>query len=81
MSRLVNLADGVYEELTRLKKAKDASYSEIVAELLEGRRAVKKTHGWAETIAWARERGKKFRGKRERTDHDLIAYGVSRDSA
>ena len=37
MSRLVNLSDSVYEELTRRKKARGESYSGVIAGLLEPR--------------------------------------------
>ena len=81
MSRLVNLSDPVYEELTRLKRMKDASYSEVVEELLRASNSAKKTHEWSDVIAWVKERDRHFRGKKEKIDHDLIAHGVSRDSA
>jgi len=81
MSRLVNLSDAVYEELTRLKKAKGASYSEVIAELLPGsQKHGAKTDNWDSLIAWLRERDRNFKGKREKIDHDLILYGASRDS-
>ncbi len=38
----------------------------------------KKT-SWAEMTARQLEKSKRYKGKREKTDHDLIAYGVSRD--
>ena len=81
MSRLVNLSDPVYEELTRLKRMKDASYSEVVEELLRASNSAKKTHDWSDVVKWAKERAKRYKGAKEKTDHDLIAYGVSRDSA
>ncbi len=80
MSRLVNLSDPVYEELTRLKKARGASYSEVIAGLLQKQEGGQKTHGWKEMNEWARQRADAYNGKKEKTDHDLIAYGVSRDS-
>ena len=79
MSRLINVSDGVYEGLTLIKKAKGESYSEVIAGLLKTDETNKKSHGWKEMIAWAEERAAKYKGKKEKTDHDLIAYGVSRD--
>ena len=81
MSRLVNLSDSVYEELTRLKKARDASYSEVVEELLKSKEVGGKTHDWSDVIAWIKERDKHFKGKTRKIDNDLIAHGVSRDDS
>lgn len=41
----------------------------------------KKITDWKQMILRAKERDAKFKGKKERIDHDLIAYGVSRDSS
>jgi|GEM_PF-807207 len=82
MSKLINVADAIYEDLTRLKKAKDASYSTIISELLaKNRQAPAKTQTMSDLIAWAKERNRNFKGKREKIDHDLIAHGVSRDGS
>lgn len=81
MSRLVNLSDPVYEELTRIKRAKKASYSEVVEELLKNRGQKEKTESLKELIAWAEERARKYKGPKEKTDHDLVAHGVSRDDS
>jgi len=78
MSRLINVSDDVYSDLTRLKKAKNASYSTVVRELLGSSRPAAKTDNWDELIAWIKERDKNFKGKREKIDHDLILYGASR---
>ncbi len=81
MSRLINVADAVYEELTRMKKAKNASYSEVIGELVfRGKGEPEKTEDLKDLLAWAKKRAKNFKGKREKTDIDLIVYGVSRDS-
>jgi hypothetical protein len=37
-----------------------------------------KTKTWGEMVDWIKERDKNFKGKMEKTDHDLIAYGVNR---
>ena len=39
----------------------------------------KKTTTWHEIFAKIKARDKKFKGKTEKIDHDLIAHGVSRD--
>jgi predicted CopG family antitoxin len=78
MSKLINVSNNVYDELTRRKKAKNASYSEVISELLHPNES--KSHSWKEMIAWAREKATKYKGKKEKTDHDLVAYGVSRDN-
>ena len=79
MSRLVNLSDSVYEELTRRKKARGESYSGVIAGLLEPRQKAKKKETLQDLIAWAEKRARACRGRKEHTDHDLVAYGVSRD--
>ena len=80
MSKLVNISDKLYEELTALKKMQDASYTQVIENLLH-RVSEIKTTDWKNMISKARERDKKFGGKKERIDHDLVAYGVSRDSS
>ncbi|MFH0927360.1 MAG: antitoxin VapB family protein [Candidatus Micrarchaeota archaeon] len=77
MSQPVNLADDVYESLTRLKRKKKASYSEVIRELLpkwhaQGDMSLKEL---AERI---RSRHKGLKARAKPLDHDLIAYGVSR---
>ena len=81
MSRLVNLSDPIYEELTRMKRAKNASYSEVIGNLLATRHKTKRNETLQDLIDWADDRAHKYRGPKEKTDHDLAAYGVSRDSA
>ncbi|MCX6772645.1 MAG: hypothetical protein NTV88_02650 [Candidatus Micrarchaeota archaeon] len=81
MSRLVNLSDSIYEELTRMKRTKRQSYSEVVGELLKNRGQKEKTESLKELIAWAEEKARRYRGPKEKTDHDLIAHGVSRDDS
>ena len=81
MSHLVNLSDELYEELTAIKKIRNVSYSEVIQSLLHEHAEEKKTTDWQTMIARARERDRQFKGKKEKIDHDLIAYGVSRDSA
>ncbi len=79
MSRLINVSDAIYEELTLLKKAREMSYSEAIALLLHGKPEAK-TGSLKELGEWALERSKSYKGKREKTDHNLVAYGVSYDS-
>ncbi len=81
MSKLVNLSDGVYAELTRLKKVRGESYSEVVGELLNKRNAEEKTLDWDDILPRLQKRASSYKGKREKTDHDLVAYGVSRDGS
>ena len=78
MSRLINVSDAVYGELTLLKKAREMSYTEAIALLLHGKPEAK-TGSLKELGEWALERNKAYKGKRDSVDHDLIAYGVSRD--
>lgn len=73
------MSDTVYMQLTRIKKAKRASYSEVVAGLLK-QTEPQKTHGWEEMVAKMKEKAAKYKGKKEKTDYDLVAYGVSRDN-
>lgn len=80
MSRLVNLSDAVYEELTKLKRVRNASYSKVIESLFRNKQTTEKI-SWAETIDRQLERDRRYRGKKERIDYDLVAYGVSRDSA
>lgn len=81
MSRLVNLSDPIYAELTRIKRAKNQSYSEVVGDLLKAGEKSMKTHGWEEILLRLEAKSRKYTGKREKTDHDLIAHGVSRDDS
>jgi predicted CopG family antitoxin len=82
MSRLINVSDAIYEELTRIKRAKGQSYSEAIAGLMtkEGEKQGK-AENWNGLLAKLRERSKAYAGKRVKIDHDLIAHGVSRDGA
>ena len=75
MSRLINVSDGVYEELTLLKRARNASYSEAISGLLKAGRQTEKKHTWDEVLARLKARAKSYKGKRETTDHDKILYG------
>jgi hypothetical protein len=79
MSRLINVSDAIYEELTLLKRAKGISYSGAIDGLIRVNGTGKKSHNLKEMIAWAEERARGYAGKKEKTDHDLILYGVSRD--
>jgi len=79
MSRLINVSDAIYEELTRIKRAKGQSYSEAIADLLPKNSSDEKTDNWDSLIAKLREESRNFKGKRVKIDHDLIAHGVSRD--
>ena len=81
MSHLVNLSDEAYEELSKLKQAKQASYSEVIIEILDQAKHTQKTLTTDDIISRIKERDKSFKGKKEKIDHDLIAYGVSRDSS
>lgn len=80
MSKLVNISDELYKELTALKKGQDTSYTEVIESLLH-RVSQIKTTDWKTMISKAKERDAKFKGKKEKIDHDLIAYGVSRESS
>ena len=75
------MSDDVYSNLTRLKRARGGSYSEVVRDLLGEGKPKAKTDNWDRLIALLKERGKKFKGKKTRIDHDLILYGASRDRA
>jgi len=79
MSRLINVSDSVYEQLTRIKRAKGQSYSEAIAGMLQKGGTPGKTIGWEEILAKIKARDAKFKGKKEKIDHDLIAHGVSFD--
>lgn len=81
MSHLVNISDEVYDNLTVLKKVRQASYSEVIQNLLHQHQETKKTLTWDEMIANAKKRDAGFKGKKEKIDHDLIAYGVSREDS
>ena len=81
MSRLVNLSDEVYDELSALKKMQNASYSEVIEALLHRVGEANKTMDWKTMISKAKIRDTKFKGKKEKIDYDLVAYGASRDSS
>ena len=81
MSRLINVSDSVYEQLTRIKRARGQSYSEAIAGMLpNGGASAAKTDNWDSLIAWIKEKDKKFKGKRVRIDHDQILYGDLNES-
>ncbi len=77
MNHLVNLADDVYAELTRRKKMRKASYSEVVRELLKANEPPK-IYDMKMVLKNIEAREAKFKGKTEKIDYDLIVYGVSR---
>ncbi len=79
MSKLVNISDEIYERLTALKKIKNESYTHIIADLL-GRTESKK-YTLADILNELRTQDKSFKGRKEKIDHDLVAYGVSRESS
>jgi len=75
MSRLINVSNSVYEQLTRIKRARGQSYSEAIASMLPSSgTGTAKTDNWDNLLAWIRENDKKFKGKRVRLDHDKILY-------
>ena len=81
MSRLINVSDSVYEQLTRIKRAKGQSYSEAIAGMLPGSgTSTAKTDNWDGLLAWIKEKDKKFKGKRVRIDHDQILYGEKNEN-
>ncbi len=80
MSELINVADDVYEKLTRLKKAKNASYSEVIRWYISEKPEEKK-YTIRDILATVRARRAKNTRKKEKIDHDLVLYGVSRDSS
>ena len=77
MSSLVHLADDVYAELTRRKKVRNASYSEIVRSLLASSEPPNR-YTTKDMIENAKKRNASFHGKREKIDYDWILYGVRR---
>jgi len=79
MSRLINVSDSVYKQLTRIKRAKGQSYSEAIAGMLQKSSTPDKTIGWEEILKKLEKRAANFKGKRVKIDHDLIAHGVSFD--
>mgnify|MGYP001618692358 CR=1 FL=1 len=77
MSHLVHLADDVYAELTCRKKVRNASYSEVIRDMITSCEPPK-IYDIKMMLENAKARAAKFKGKREKIDHDLILYGVSR---
>ncbi len=81
MSHLVNLADDVYEELTKIKKQKNLSYSKILRETILEKKSPK-TKNWADFLKYIKELEVKYPAKKkEKIDIDKIVYGVSRDGS
>lgn len=77
MSQLINIADDLYEELTKLKKIRGTSYTGVIRESLGSKQ---KTGSWDDMFVHVRELEKKFKGRpKEYIDIDKIAYGVSRE--
>lgn len=75
MSQLINISDDVYEALTKLKKLKNASYSQVIRQHLGSGQAVSISF---EQMIDEIEKSEPKPKKLEKTDHDLAAYGVSR---
>ena len=76
MSQLINISDEAYERLTKLKKIKNESYTEIILELLG--KATAKKYSLSDILTEIKNEEKTFSGKKDAIDHDLVAYGVSR---
>ena len=69
------MSDAVYDELTRIKRAKGQSYSEAIAGFLQKPTTIaKKTDNWDNLIAWIKENDKQFKGKKIKYDIDKILY-------
>ncbi len=79
MSNLINVSDHVYEELTALKQMRKESYTKVIDRLLHRAMDDEKNRTWDDLIARAKVRDASFKGKKEKIDHDLIAYGVPHD--
>lgn len=80
MSQLISIADDLYAELTRLKKARGASYTAVIRESVFGNK--QKTGSWNEIFEHVHELEEKFKGKpKEKIDIDKIVYGVSREGS
>ncbi|MBI4406860.1 hypothetical protein HY571_03015 [Candidatus Micrarchaeota archaeon] len=77
MSQLINIADDLYSELTKLKKAKGASYTEVIREGMFSNK--QKTGSWNQMFEHVAKLEKKFKGPKEYIDIDKIVYGVSRE--
>ncbi len=81
MSQLINIADDLYAELTRMKKARGVSYTEVIREAVVGNKQ-QKTGSWNEMFAHVAELETRFKGKPKRKiDVDKIVYGVSREGS
>ncbi len=78
MSELINVADDVYAALTKIKKERKASYSEVIRWYISEKPEEKK-YTFKDLIATAKEWEAKATGKKEKIDHDKIIYGVSRE--
>ena len=77
MSNLINVADDVYEKLTKIKKRENASYSTVLRRILLSKK--EKTKTWADIFEHVKKLEKKFKGPKEHTDIDKLVYGVSRE--
>ncbi|MFA5049970.1 MAG: antitoxin VapB family protein [Candidatus Micrarchaeia archaeon] len=77
MSQLVNLSDDVYARLTKLKKIKSTSYSEIVNELLE-KKEEEKYETKKDLLEYIEKLEIKYKGKKRENiseNIDEILYG------
>lgn len=79
MSELINVADDVYAALTKIKKARKASYSEVIRWYISEKPAEKK-YTAMDILATVKAHEAENKKKKEKIDHDLVLYGVSRES-
>ena len=79
MSELINIADDLYDDLTRLKKVTGASYTEVIREYVPI--TAHKTGSHQDILVFIKALEKEFTGPKEKVDIDKIAYGVSREGS
>ncbi len=78
MSHLINVSNELYEELTRIKKTKNASYTEVIQDLLVNRDKREKTETKEDLLAYLKILEKKYKGRPKENiseNIDKLLYG------
>lgn len=81
MGNMLNISKEAYEKITALKNAHNFSYSETILYLIGACGQAEKISDWTNVLEKAKQRAENYSGRKERINHDKIAYGVSRESS
>ena len=63
MSHLINVSNELYDQLTRMKKAKNTSYTELIKELIGAAQKEEKTEKKEDFLAYINQLENKYKRK------------------